>query len=61
MCWVKYFRRVQLEKTTRYLSTIGMTSFKAIFNKKPCLGLSDVGMPSELLQQFTIKGFRKNY
>ena len=46
LCWVKYVRRVQLEKNTTYHSTIGMTPFEALFNRKPSFGLSDLG-PSE--------------
>ena len=51
MCWVKYVRRVQLEKNTTYHSTIGITPFEARYNRKPSFGLSDLGIPSELASQ----------
>ena len=51
LCWVKYVRRVQLEKNTTYHSTIGMTPFEALYNRKPSFGLSDLGIPSELASQ----------
>ena len=46
LCWVKYVRRVQLEKNTTYHSTISMTPFF-----KPSFGFSDFGIPSELSSQ----------
>ena len=51
LCWFKYVRRVQLEKNTTYHSTIGMTPFEALYNRKPSFGLSDLGIPSELASQ----------
>ena len=51
LCWVKYVRRIQLEKNTTYHSTIGMTPFEALFNRKPSFGLSDLGIPSELASE----------
>ena len=51
LCWVKYVRRVQLETSTTYHSTIGMTPFEALYNRKPSFGLSDLGIPSELASQ----------
>ena len=51
LCWVKYVRRVQLEKNTTYHSTIGMTPFEALFNRKLSFGLSDLGIPSELTSE----------
>ena len=51
LCWVKHVRRVQLEKNTTYHSTIGMTPFEALFNRKPSFGLSDMGIPSELASE----------
>ena len=49
--WVKYVRRVQLEKNNTYHSSIGMTAFEALFNRKPSLGLSDLGIPSEIASE----------
>ena len=51
LCWVKYVRRIQLEKNTTYHSTIGITPFEALFNRKPSFGLSDLGIPSELASE----------
>ena len=51
LCWVKYVRRVQLENNTTYHSTIGMTPFEALYNRKRSFGLSDLGIPSELASQ----------
>ena len=41
LCLVKYVRRVQLEKNITYHSTIGMTPFEALYNRKLSFGLSD--------------------
>ena len=51
LCWVKYVRRVQLEKNTTYHSTIGITPFQSLFNRKPSFDLSDLGIPSELASE----------
>ena len=48
LCWVKYLSRVQFEKNTKYYSTIGITPFEALFNRKPSFSLSDLGIPSEI-------------
>ena len=41
LCWVKYLSRVEFEKNTTYYSTIGITPFEALFNRKPSFSLSD--------------------
>ena len=51
LCWVKYVRCVQLGNNTTYHSTIGMTPFEALFNRKPSFGLSDLGIPSEIYDE----------
>ena len=56
LCWVKYVRRVQLEKNTTYHSTIGMTLSEVLYNRKPSFGLSDLGIPSELASQIHDEG-----
>ena len=48
LCWVKYVRRLQIEKNTTFHSTIGMTPYEALYNRKQSFGLSDLGIPIEL-------------
>ena len=49
--WVKYVRRLQIEKNTTFHSTIGMTPYEALYNRKPSFGLSDLGILIELASE----------
>ena len=46
-CWVKYLKWVKFHKNTSYHSTIKMTPFEAVYNKKPSFGLSHLGIAHE--------------
>ena len=46
-CWVKYLRWVQLHKNISYHTTIKMTPYEAVYNKKPSFGLTHFGIPHE--------------
>ena len=45
--WSHYVKLVQYRKNTSYHSTLGMTPFQALFNLKPPIGLSELGIPDE--------------
>ena len=44
---------MQYKKNTNYHSTIGMTPFQAIFSRKPPIGLSELGIPIELVSDIS--------
>ena len=47
--WVKFVRQVQYKKNTSFHSTIGMTPFQALVHRKPPLGLTELGIPIEAI------------
>ena len=49
--WGKYVRPLQIEKNTTFHSTIGMTPYEALYNRKPSFGISDLGIPIELASE----------
>ena len=46
-CWVKYLRWVQWDHNTSYHAAIRMTPYEAVYNKKPPMGLMNIGIPYE--------------
>ena len=46
-CWVKYLRWVQWNHNTSYHTAFRMTPYEAVYNKKPPMGLTNIGIPCE--------------
>ena len=46
-CWVKYLRWVQWNHNTSYHTAIRMTPYEAVYNKKPPMGLTNIGIARE--------------
>ena len=46
-CWVRYLRWVQWNHNTSYHTAIRMTPYEAVYNKKPSIGLTNIGIPRE--------------
>ena len=47
--WIKYMRQVQSKKNTSFHSTIGKTPFQALVHRKPPLGITELGIPIEAI------------
>ena len=55
-CWVKYLRWVQWNHNTSYHTAIRMTPYEAVYNKKPPMGLMNIGIPCEFWPDINTEG-----
>ena len=46
-CWIKYLRWIKLHHNTSYHTTIKMSPYEAVFNRKPIFGLTYYGVPED--------------
>ena len=46
-CWFKYLRWIKLHHNTSYHTTIKMSPYEAVYNRKPVFGLTYYGVPEE--------------
>ena len=60
-CWVKYLRWVQLHKNISYHTTIRMSPYEAVYNKKPSFGLAHFGVPHEHWNQINTEQDLSDY
>ena len=56
-CWVKYLRWVQWNHNTSYHTAIWMTPYEAVYNKKPPMGLTNIGIPREFWQDINTEDY----
>ena len=60
-CWVKYLRWVQLHKNISYHTTIRMSPYETLYNKKLSLGLAHFGVPHEHWNQINTEQDLSDY
>ena len=64
LCWIKYLRWVQWNHNTSYHTAIRMTSYEAVYNRKPSCGWANIGIPHEFWNDINtedaIETFQRN-